>query len=205
MLEIMNSLPIRGFRIMDDSFLFYPLDWFKNFNKEYKSKINLPFSCLSNPLNASYPKLKLLVDCGLHHIQLGLQTGSERINFEIYERRITNDDFLKTLEIIYSLEPIPKITLDLIFDNPFEKDEDKIQTIELLKKIKIPFKIGAFALTYYPKTKLYEIAEKKKIINKSLIEKIYNTSYHEIKQNHLNNLIMEEGSTWEDMKKDEVD
>lgn len=190
MVSIKNKFPIEAFRIMDDSFLFSSLQWFEDFHNDYKAMLDLPFSCLSHPSNATYPKLKLLGDCGLNHIQLGLQTGSERINFDVYNRKVENRKFLKTVEIIKSLNPVPLVSIDVIFDNPLETKKDKIETIELLKQISVPYYLGCFSLEYFPKTGISDVLKAKGLISDNLRGKKYDSSYLRLKYDYLNGLII---------------
>jgi coproporphyrinogen III oxidase-like Fe-S oxidoreductase len=196
----MDRLPVGTLRIMDDSFLFHSDNWFEEFRDRYKAQIGLPFSCLSNPKNISRAKLQLLVDCGLHHIQVGLQSGSDRINKTVYGRKTGSQDFLKAMDVIGSLRPIPNLTIDVIFDNPFETDNDKQQTIDVLSKVKIPFKVATFALTYYPGTRIYALAEKAGFLDDSIKKRVYDMSYHDVKRDCFNEQIMKMSTNWKPTK-----
>ena len=137
--------------------------------------------------------MQLLFDCGLEHIQLGLQTASERINYDIYERKVSNKQFLKSLQMINSLKPKLEITIDIIFDNPFESDSDIIQTIYFLSelnKTKIPYKITPFSLSFYPETKISQRAIKENIIDEKDIAMSYTKNYRKLENNFLNNLCL---------------
>ncbi|PIU41835.1 MAG: hypothetical protein COS99_03425 [Candidatus Omnitrophica bacterium CG07_land_8_20_14_0_80_42_15] len=192
MLTVKNKFNIQAFRIMDDSFLHHSLEWFKEFNKLYKSSVNSPFSCLSSPGNVTVEKMKLLVDSGLRHIQIGLQSGSDRINFELYKRKISSEKTLAVLNIINSLNPKPKVDLDIIFDNPFESDLDKIQTIYFLCKINKMQNVllACYSLVFYPKTQIYYKAIEEGIIHEKDRKKAYTQDFRKIKNTFLNNLCL---------------
>jgi len=190
MAEIKEKLSLDSIKIMDDSFLFYPPEWFVKFSKEYKSRIGLPFGCLASPRNIDYKKLKLLVDCGLRHIQMGLESGSDRVNYDIYNRGVKSETFLKAIGIIDKLYPRPLLMIDVLFDNPFETRDDKIQTIKVLNRIKKPFEIGCYSLTYYPQTGLYDLARDKGLITKKSEKKIYENSFYNLGHDYMSGLIL---------------
>ena len=57
----------------------------REFFDQYRQRIGLPFSCLTSPLTLSSDKLDLLVESGLFSLQMGVQTGSPRIQ-RLYNR-----------------------------------------------------------------------------------------------------------------------
>ncbi len=191
MKEVKHSLGIKMFRIMDDSFLWHSKEWLSDFSKQYKRFIDLPISCLSNTANLSEEKLRLLVDSGLEHIQLGVQSGSDRVNREIYGRDVPSERTLAICAMIKAL-PVPlKVTLDLIFDSPFESDEDRIETIRFLAKVNrigISYHLGKFSLRFYPGTALYEKALHAGFLNCHNKQDSYERSFQYVKNTFLNNV-----------------
>lgn len=80
---------LRKVRIWDDNFLSRKYDEVEYFSKEYRKRIGLPFHLLASPLNVSREKLLAVRDAGLESIQVGLQSGSEKINRTVYRRPIS--------------------------------------------------------------------------------------------------------------------
>ena len=73
-------MPYIGFIwISDDAFFAHPSAAIMEFCREYKEKIGLPFSCLASPLTVTKEKMAALVDAGLIYVQMGIQSGSPRI------------------------------------------------------------------------------------------------------------------------------
>lgn len=178
---------INSFKIMDDSFTVNNVDWMKEFNRRYKESVNLPFFCLVSPLTINKEKLDLLIDCGLKTIQIGLQSGSNRINREIYLRQATSDRFLYAMELSNQYRSRLKTIVDVIVDNPYETKEDILSTIEVLNQIKRPFHLSLYSLAFYPGTELHKRAVKDKILvnNQEYLEK----EFHLFKNNYWNRLI----------------
>ncbi|MFA5124384.1 MAG: radical SAM protein [Patescibacteria group bacterium] len=156
---IKNKFPfIRSFKIMDDSFAVNDLDWIREFNRRYKAEIDLPFFCLASPTTIDAAKLELLVDAGLDMIQMGLQSGSDRVNQDIYLRHAKSSQFLTAMSLLDKYRGRLNVIIDVILDNPYETEDDLLLTIDILNRIRKPFHLSLFSLTFYPGTELYRRA-----------------------------------------------
>jgi anaerobic magnesium-protoporphyrin IX monomethyl ester cyclase len=146
--------------ISDDTFFARSFKDLEFFCKEYKDKIGLPFICLASPLTITENKMELLVDSGLIYLQMGLQSGSKRIQ-ELFNRgNMSNEVMMKAIRIInrYKDKMIPP-TYDFIVDVPYETDSDKIESLRFITNIPKPFRLQPFSLVIYPGTTLYKIAK----------------------------------------------
>ncbi len=161
----------------DDSFLAGTTKEIEDFAEEYKEKIDLPLFCLSSPSNITPEKLEPLVDAGLSALQVGIQTGSARIN-TIYNRSVENAEVLKVVKLINGFAGRLHPLYDVIVDNPYETVADRIDTVKLLMQLEKPFTIQVFSLTMFPGTELYERASKDRLI-KDEAKEIYNKFYME--------------------------
>ena len=146
---------LKGFVFMDDSFFYGDHKWFQTFKDLYQRDINLPFFCWANPIAIEEKKIQILVEAGLVGVHVGLESGSERISSEIFNRKVSKEQFLKAMEILHRYrKKIVDIRVDVITDNPYETDEDIAQTIEVLSYLKKPFWVGIVSLIFYPQTLL---------------------------------------------------
>jgi radical SAM superfamily enzyme YgiQ (UPF0313 family) len=136
----------------DDCFMMNSLDWTANFSGQYLKEIGIPFIVRTTPKNINKKKLVLLKKAGLRWVFMGLQTGSDRINREIYGRHITSEEFLKAARICSDLRL--SCWYDVILDNPYETEIDNIQTIDVLLRTPRPFQLDLFSLDYFPHTEL---------------------------------------------------
>ena len=188
MVEIKNRFPfIIFFKIMDDSFAINSVDWLREFNKQYKQKINLPFYCLVSPLTINEEKLDLLVDAGLKEIQIGLQSGSDRVNTQVYLRHVKAEHFLKMIKMFEKYRGRINFSIDVIVDNPYERGDDMIQTINVLNQIQKPFKLSMFSLAFYAGTNLHQRAMNDKLLaNES---EYLSKQFHLLKNNIFNKII----------------
>ena len=93
-------------------------------------------------------KVRLMCDAGLGFATMGIQSGSERIRRECYERETSDDDIVKACEIL-KRNGVGR-NLDFIGDNPYETEEDRQATLDLLLRLPKPFYFNYFSLTYFP-------------------------------------------------------
>ncbi len=191
LLWVKKNMPYIGFIwISDDAFFARSQEAIEEFCKEYKEKISLPFSCLASPLTVTEEKMAALIDAGLIYIQMGIQTGSRRIQ-ELFNRKsMSNDRIMKAIKIInkYSDKMFPP-SYDFILDVPYEEDKDVIESLKLIAQIPKPFRLQPFALVLYPGTKLHEMAKRDGLIIDE-VRQIYAKSYTMREPNYLNFLII---------------
>jgi radical SAM superfamily enzyme YgiQ (UPF0313 family) len=145
--------------IHDDCFLAQPAEWHREFMQEYKKWIGLPFIVRSTPLHLNEEKIEILKEAGLAWVTMGLQSGSENTNKNVFLRKVSNEKFLEATRLCHK----HKISgyYDVILDNPFENDDDVIETINVLKQVPKPFQLQLFSLTFYKGTDIYDMYKEK--------------------------------------------
>jgi radical SAM superfamily enzyme YgiQ (UPF0313 family) len=151
----------------DDDFLARPLHQLEAFARRYRQEIGLPFGCAASPRTYNKEKMELLLDCGLAAFNLGIQSGSQRVLDEVYNRKISLE---KTGQVINEIAPYADtrgltVIVDFIIDNPYETRDDIIQTYRFLLDLPAGFKPNLFYLSFYPGTPIYDRALKDGIIN----------------------------------------
>jgi len=145
----------------DDDFFMRPTQQLEDFAKKYKEEIAMPFSIAISANTFKKEKLEILLDAGLKRIQMGIQSGSQRVLDEVYNRKVMVS---KTKEVTRQIEAYQKtydftLVLDFIIDNPYETKDDIIQTYQYLLNLSPPkqqFQI--FLLAFFPGTPLYKRA-----------------------------------------------
>ena len=173
---IKNKFPfIQYIYLTDDTLFALPEEAIKEFSTYYKKFIDLPLIVPGiQPSVFSEKKFDYLVDCGMIRIRMGIQTGSQRILDTIYERKQDNKT---VIAISHSLQKYSKkLTMpnyDIILDNPWETQEDKLQTIALLEKLAPPFSLNIFSLLFFPGTSLHTKALQENIISSQASLKHY--------------------------------
>jgi len=143
---------------LDDNFLVNDIETLKQFAERYKKEVNLPFTVYGSPVFVNEEKLSVLCESGLREVHIGIQSGSERINYEIYKRRIPGKSVINAAKLIKKFALRGRY--DLIFDNPYEDVEDQVRTAKLLLELPKPYILQPFSLTFFPGTELYDRAKK---------------------------------------------
>jgi len=152
----LNPKIVRVF-IIDDCFLVHDLGWLRDFVRLWNQKVRKDLGFFSIPQYITQDKLDILKDINICCIDLGLQSGSTRIN-KIYGRAFSKERFLKACRLIQSSGI--SLSVDIIFDSPWEEEADYFDTLDILTSISKPFLIQQYSLKIYPGTKLYERCHK---------------------------------------------
>ncbi len=141
----------------DDSFMSHGSDYLRDFCEQYRRRVNRPFVVRAIPAYVTRDKLRILAEAGLSWISIGLQSGSDRVLRETYGRTSLKRDFLEAAEMVNELELAA--FYDVILDNPLERDEDRLETVNALIETPKPFFLQIFSLSLYCGTELYERAK----------------------------------------------
>jgi len=108
-------------------------------------------------------KLFMLKDAGLSVVVMGVQSGSDRVNFDIYNRQIKFTSVEKAADLISEVKALPYY--EMIVDNPYETEDDMIETISSMSRLKKPYTISLAHLTFFPGTPLTQKALNDKIVD----------------------------------------
>jgi len=140
----------------DDCFLSGRADKLKKFFDEYNKRVGLPFVCHAIPTYVTDEKMAILKEAKIAWIIVGLQSGSDRVLREVYQRKSLTKHFLKAATVIkkYDVAGI----YDVIVDNPLETEEETIETIEVLLQTPKPFMPEIFSMTLYAGTEIHRMA-----------------------------------------------
>jgi radical SAM superfamily enzyme YgiQ (UPF0313 family) len=151
---IQEGPPMAYISFMDDCLLGSRQQYLEDFFARYKERIHKPFIAKATPLFVSEARLKPAIDAGLAWIGVGLQSGSERICRDVFQRPISPEVFLRAAKLINTC-PIA-VYYDVIVDNPFETEEDELATVEVLMRTPKPYFLSLFSLMLYDKAEIRE-------------------------------------------------
>jgi radical SAM superfamily enzyme YgiQ (UPF0313 family) len=157
-LEIKERFPkITRFHLFDDCFTMLPEETIREFCTKYKKTIGMPLNVPGmSPSTLNREKMAMLVDAGTVFVRMGIQTGSERTK-QLYKRKFSNEHILEVAKIINEHKDKVELPVyDLILDNPYETDEDVIDTLMFMSKLPVPFELNLNSLFLLPGTPLYE-------------------------------------------------
>jgi len=143
-----DNLFIKNVMFYDDVFTVHPR-WLAEFLPRYKEEIGLPFWCYSYPTTHDRELLAKLKDAGCVAITMGVQSGSERVLKEHFNRPTKSSRVVEAAQEIIDTG----ITgfYDLITRVDMETVDDLEETFEFL--LELPIEMNTFMLpnmTSYP-------------------------------------------------------
>jgi radical SAM superfamily enzyme YgiQ (UPF0313 family) len=162
MKEVKKNPFVLYMNFQDDCFFTHSKEWMKLFCIEYKRHIGLPFIARVIPTMIDRETMHMLKDAGLCWVVMGIQSGSDRVNAEIYDRNIRFSSVTKAASII--AETGAAAFYEMIVDNPYEREQDRIETINALSSLKKPYVVSLAHLTFFPGTALAERAVNDNIV-----------------------------------------
>lgn len=140
--------------------------WLREFAPRYRDEVGLPFWCYTYPGQFDEESARLLKDMGVEHVQIGIQSGSERTLREVYHR--SDPARIEDAAAIVEKHQIP-VRYDLIAGNPMEDDEDRLATLDVLLKLPHPFRINpANPLCFYINSPITRLAKERGIALRQL-------------------------------------
>jgi len=152
----------------DDVFILN-LNWLREFVKEYKEKLRIPFFCTANPGTIKDEEMYLLKEANCNMIGFGLQSANEQTRINTLKRRGTNERIKEVSKLCHKLKIC--FHFDHIFNIPGEGVEDQAEAFKFYNETR-PDLINTFWMTYWPKIKLLDIALEKGILDKETVKKI---------------------------------
>ncbi|HOW84863.1 MAG TPA: radical SAM protein [Candidatus Aminicenantes bacterium] len=148
----------------DEDFLARPLGEFREFAAIYPGEVGLPFECMASPQQISDEKMALLVKAGLWRVDVGVESGSDRIKKEIFNRQGSNDIVLRAASVIGRYPGVVAYYF-FIIGNPYEGRDDLLGTVDLIRRLPAPAFIRTYNLVFIPGTKLFDRACRDGIIS----------------------------------------
>jgi anaerobic magnesium-protoporphyrin IX monomethyl ester cyclase len=164
-LKMKKKLDFHSVLFYDDAFMDAPLHIIKEFSEGWGKSVNIPFHILGMHPNAyRKEKIEALIKVGLKRLRMGLQSGSPRVRKEIFRRSYSND---KVVEITNDIKKtnLSLCDYDFILNTPWETTDERLEGLTLLSRMKPPFTVNLFNLTYFPGTPLYQRAFADRLID----------------------------------------
>jgi len=182
---------LRVIDITDDAFFAQTQERIEKFCREYQKEIDLPFKVLTVAPTFTISRARVLAKAGMSCIAVGIQSGSLRTR-TIYNRYDKLEQILAVGDIIDIIAKETKkrisVRYDFILDNPWENEKDIKDSIRFVLRLKKPFSLMLFSLTFYPETALYEKARREGIIWDDL-NQVYRRSQLNVNPNYFNTLL----------------
>ncbi len=153
---------------IDDSFTTNN-NWIKEFCREYKKAINLPFACIANPDYLNEEVISSLKSAGCRYIQIGIQSLDRKISREVVKRMVTKRKITKGIRLLKKAGIM--VQVDHMLGIPGDTIKNQEQAILYYNKNR-PDLVSVFWLTYYPGAEIVNTALEKGILNKEDLKNI---------------------------------
>ncbi len=177
----------------DDDFFLRDLDVMREFMAAYKERIGFPFAACCSFNSFDEEKMEVLVEGGLRLLEIGVQSANPKTLTEVYDRSVLLDRSRYVIEKVmeYRRSHGVQLMLDFIVDNPYETEEQVLETVRYINSLPKGIRISTFSLCLFPGTPLFDRAVEDGLIDKE-DETVYNIGYkHMIRyQKNLPTLLM---------------
>jgi radical SAM superfamily enzyme YgiQ (UPF0313 family) len=174
--------------VVEDDFFLDDDEIIREFCDAYKKEVGLPFVVAGMfPTIITEERIRLLVDAGMCRAGVGIQTGSKRVMQKIYHRPCTQEQILQVFGILGKFKDRFKPTYQYIVDNPWETDEDQLETLRQLFLIPRPHILELFSLVLFPGTRLSERAIEEGLVTDEHSQ-VYSKDYHSSNRSYINAL-----------------
>lgn len=179
---------IQCIKIEDDNFI-DDVETLREFRDTYTQTLDIPlFITGFQPPMVDQERVSLLVDAGMNRVRMGIQTGSMRVMHQIYRRPVRREHMIHAFQVLQAFtDRIEPPMYDLIVDNPWETEEDQLETLHMLLDIPKPYHLILFSLTFYPGTELYQRARQEGLLQDDL-NQVYRKNYLESERTYINGL-----------------
>lgn len=163
-----NKYGIKHVRFNDEDFS-YDKKWLRQFCPLYKEKVGIPYFAWVYPNTIDEEMASLLADSGCDSVEMGVQSGAEKLRNDVLNRRTKNTKILTAMKALRNAGI--RTTIDIIIGLPTETKQDLDSTVKLLSEGR-PWHLYAFWLRYYPSTEILTIAKERGLLSPEDIHRI---------------------------------
>lgn len=175
---IQSKYKTKTIRFVDDTFG-WNLPWVKEFIKEYKKEVNLPFTFLFIAGELDEEAIRLLSETNVSSVYFGIESGVERIRIDIYNKRVTDNQIYETAKLLKKYK-IKFGTYNMV-GNPTETVDEAFETLKMNAKIGADYPNCTVAQPY-PKTGLHEYAKSNNLLENEGFSSMFAESNFKLKE-----------------------
>ena len=165
-LDLKKKYKLKLVSFPDDSFT-YNKKWLLEFCDLYKKQIKLPFICLARVENITDQVCRALKDANCTVIEMGVESGSEKIRKEVLNRHMSNEQIINAFKLCKKYG-IKTFSFNMV-GIPYEKKEDMMKTVAL-NRILQPEDVQVTIFQPYPGSELYKRTMEKGWISQKRVE-----------------------------------
>lgn len=142
---------------LDDTFTIHH-PWVREFCRIYGDEIGKPFSLHARVETVNEKLLHTLAEAGCQQITYGVESGSERIRYEVMRRPVKNQRFVDVFR--WTREAGIRVTANYMLGMPEETRDDLQMTLDLAEELAV-LDFGYFVFYPYPGTQLFHVCREK--------------------------------------------
>jgi radical SAM superfamily enzyme YgiQ (UPF0313 family) len=158
---VKSGYPLEMIRFGDDVFIEKEDEWLDEFCQRYSQEIKLPFYCLISPKVVTPGIARQLKRAGCISAAISIETGDEKMRFEILKRRISDQEIVDAIKTLtdHRIRTYTNIMVGL----PGATIKEEMKSLELAFKSRTT--CAAFTIfTPFPGTKLHQLCLERKLI-----------------------------------------
>jgi anaerobic magnesium-protoporphyrin IX monomethyl ester cyclase len=145
-------------------------DWLRDFSREYRKYIALPFYCYySLNLAAVEERVRLLKEAGCRSVHFGLQSGSESVRREVLNRHEHNAEALEGARNCHRHKL--HFSVHCLLDLPLETPKTVRESAAFFNELR-PSDVSCYTLLYFPGAKIVDIAQRAGVLSDDLVSAI---------------------------------
>lgn len=158
--------------IFFDNIFHFNKQWLKDFLKEYRVNIKVPFKCMGYVSFFDEETAFLLKKNYCYAINFGIQSMDDNIRKRLLKRNENDSQIEKALRACDKADL--SFDADLIFDLPGENEKDIVKKTVFFKQFKRLNRIKCFNLSYFPNLDIVQMAKDENSISELDIVNIEN-------------------------------
>lgn len=159
--DLQRRFKFSRINFVDDVFSI-DIRWLREFAPKYKKYFRIPYTCNARIEAMREESYQLLKDSGCFSLEMGIESGSERIRSKVLERKMSNRKIVEAFNLAHKYG-LHTMSFNMV-GIPYETKADIEETIRLNREIN-PYSIQVSMFQPYPGTGLYDICKREGWLN----------------------------------------
>lgn len=168
--EVLQKYSYVKYIYFDDDILSLKKDWFRDFCREYKSRISRPFSCNLRADLVDEEVANLLKDAGCFQVKMGIESGNEYIRNKMLERRLSTEEIKRAYGLCHKRGM--RLAAYNMVGMPFEDSSQILETIKLNAQVGVK-QVGVSIFYPYFGTSLYQLCREKNLLTDRILSSYF--------------------------------
>jgi radical SAM superfamily enzyme YgiQ (UPF0313 family) len=168
-LEAKKNFSPKYICFLDDCFTLNK-DWLLEFSRLYEAEVRLPFSCVTIPRYLNQIKIDALRRAGCCSVQVGVQSLNEELCRDVLLRQSDNTKIAEAITMLRNAGIF--VSVDHMMGIPGDTLQNQEDSVLFYNRYR-PSSIYLFYLSYFPKTKITEMALKNGLLSGQDIDRIH--------------------------------